>query len=479
MSFGLTPAGFNKMRLEDVKALLEQKFIETFGSVRTDPESHIGQLIGIIAFLGAMSWEQLENIYTSRTIAAEGTALDDVVSYNGITRLDATKTSVLVAMYATTFPTTIPSDTIVRDSLTSTTFLLRDTTDIEKDNVIDAVLSIDATSAGAYTITINTIAYTYTSDGSKTKQQIVQELVSLINAADIGVEAIELTEQIQVLAEDRQTAFSIDEDSNTSLEIIGTNGFFECSQKGAFPCTQGAVTLIDTPVANLDSVVNLLAGNTGRPIESDAALRTRRAASIRVAGTAAIDAIRARLQQYVPDISQAFVFENDSDTVDSAGRPPHSIHCVVSGPVTAQFKADVASVIFASKAGGIQTFGAISETVLDSQGESHTINFDYPINKYFWAIVTITPSGEEQLPDDYQVQIRDALLKYGASLQIGADILYQKLFTPIYSIPGVASVILQIAVTDTEGGTPSYVTTNISIDSAAVAVFAASRITVS
>jgi hypothetical protein len=89
----------------------------------------------------------------------------------------------------------------------------------------------------------------------------------------------------------------------------------------------------------------------------------------------------------------------------------------------------------------------------------------------------ITP--EEPLPADVDQAIKDAVLAYGNSIEIGQDIYTQRFFGPIYAATsGIGSIIVEIAVTPTAMGTPSYSTNNISVARAEVALFADSRITV-
>ena len=53
------------------------------------------------------------------------------------------------------------------------------------------------------------------------------------------------------------------------------------------------------------------------------------------------------------------VYENDSNVVDAAGRPPHSVEVVVDGGSNT----DIAAQILATKSGGINTYGNITVEV--------------------------------------------------------------------------------------------------------------------
>ena len=73
----------------------------------------------------------------------------------------------------------------------------------------------------------------------------------------------------------------------------------------------------------------------------------------------------------VPNVASCAVYENDTDSQDARGIPGHSVCVVVSGGLTTA----LAPVIFAKKAPGIGTHGAVSATVQDAFGESHTVRF--------------------------------------------------------------------------------------------------------
>ena len=79
---------------------------------------------------------------------------------------------------------------------------------------------------------------------------------------------------------------------------------------GPIPCPQETLTNIVTPIAGWQSITNLLAGATGRLIETDAELRIRRQNSIKLLGAGTVEAIQARISQDVPGVTSCTVFEN-------------------------------------------------------------------------------------------------------------------------------------------------------------------------
>jgi len=93
---GLTANGFERKRLIKIKSDLEDNLKSVFGSnIDLTPQSGFGQFIGIIAEALSNQWESQENVYNSQYPAtAQYNQLSNVVQYNGITRQEATYTTV-------------------------------------------------------------------------------------------------------------------------------------------------------------------------------------------------------------------------------------------------------------------------------------------------------------------------------------------------------------------------------------------------
>lgn len=485
--FGLTPNGFVVKRLDDIKTDLETDIKATFGEVRVDPDSVMGQLIGTFVKPLADVWELMEAVYHSQYPAsAEGIALDNVVQFNGLTRLASTPSHADVVMYSDTLPTTVPEGTLIAVVDTGEEFSLESDTTIALDNVIHARIAITGVHIEDYTVQINAQNYTYSCpSGALPEAAIAAALAVAINAdptngitasdgstaPDQGVLDIKVTDLLSA------AAVSIIA-GHLDYEVIGSNGHFSSSSVGAVIAVSGTLTEIRQPVSGLTAVNNLLDAVLGRAPETDIELRERRRDSLQVVGAATVDAIRSRILQQVEGVTSVSVFENNTDDFDPPGdplgRPPHSVHCVVVGGDDAA----VAEKIWQVKAAGIATYGDTLVEVEDSMGMKHNIRFDRPTVKYFWARMDITKYGEEDFPLDGAIQIQNAIAAYGQTLQVGNDIIYQRLFAPIYSVPGVADAALEIAITDDLTPPSTWYQVNQSISATGIADFDTDRITV-
>ena len=169
-------------------------------------------------------------------------------------------------------------------------------------------------------------------------------------------------------------------------------------------------------------------------------------------------------------VTSANVYENDQDTTDDEGRPPHSIEAVVNGGESDE----IGLTIWQKKSAGIDTFGSQQVTINDSQGFPHVINFNRPLVVDVYLNITVTEYPEEALPPNAQTLITEAVLNYGNSLTVGNDVILQRFMGAIYS---VVSGIGYISITASTDGV-TYSTNNISIDSRHVSSFDATRIQV-
>lgn len=124
MAYGLTAEGFNRKRLADIKAELEASYKLIFGdNIDVTPQSVFGQIIGIHSEREADLWEQSEFVYNAfYPSTAQGTSLSSLVTLNGITRQEATKSTVTIACGGTN-GTIIPAGSIVSTSDTKEQFV--------------------------------------------------------------------------------------------------------------------------------------------------------------------------------------------------------------------------------------------------------------------------------------------------------------------------------------------------------------------
>ena len=159
----------------------------------------------------------------------------------------------------------------------------------------------------------------------------------------------------------------------------------------------------------------------------------------------------------------------------SGGRPPKSFETVVQGGTDAA----VALKIWQVKPAGIQTYGNVSQSILDSQGNTQIINFSRATPIYIWVTASLTLNPQENFPPNGQELVSQTILAYGNSLGIGVDVFIQRVQAAVFLVPGIASVTVQLARTLSPTDTPSYGSSDIDIQETEISAWDLSRIIVS
>lgn len=159
--FGVTPQGFNAMRLEDVKNEYENLFIAEFGDINLEAQSVTGQLIGIFSKVLADDWENLSDVYKSQYPAsASGISLDNVVALNGLTRLPALQSSVIGAATGTQ-GTLIPAGSLARLTGSEEIFQSTENASISNGSALANTINVTAMAAQVYTVLLSGVSYIY------------------------------------------------------------------------------------------------------------------------------------------------------------------------------------------------------------------------------------------------------------------------------------------------------------------------------
>lgn len=466
--YGLTSEGFKQKRLTDIIQSMNSRIADQLGvQISTEANSVFGQLIGVFSYEIADLWEQAAQVYGAMyPHTASGVSLDNASALAGITPISAEKTTVVCTCYGTN-GTTVPfGSQIASSSNSNIVFQCTDSNAvISSASACDVGVTLESVTAGTYTVTIDGTPHTYTASGTETIAQVLTALGSSVTEVNANVEndVLELTESNQ------QNTFAVAISNNLVFERIGSPVTFECTQTGAITPAVGDLTDIITTYAGWDAVSNNVPANTGREAESDTALRQRWNASLYTRSVGMTDSIASALMT-LNGVTSAYVYENDTDSTDADGRPPHSIEAVVNGGETDE----IGLTIWQKKAAGIDTFGSQSVSINDSQGFPHTINFNRPLVVPVYLNIAVTEYPEEALPPNAQTMIVDAVINYGNTLTIGKDVILQRFMGAIYQ--NVAGIGYITVTASTNGST--YSSNNISIDVRHVATFDATRIQV-
>ncbi|MBY4945405.1 baseplate J/gp47 family protein [Cupriavidus respiraculi] len=483
MAYGVTPEGFVRPRLPELRQEVVQELNDRLrnagyaGEVETRPNSITGLLIDTFAEREAALWELAEAVYLAMYPgSASGTSLDNAVSFTGVTRLAAEPSRCYVVCYGTA-STMVPAGSQIRHRTTQSNWITTADVTISPAAAADVVIVPEVIANQTYRVAIDGADYTFASDAAPTIAEVLSGLVGAVSQSGLKVASDGASLRV---TSDGRVAFAVGLGGPLSLSRVGSPVLAQTANPMAEAAAVGDLDGIVSTVTGWESVTNLQAASLGRLTENDAALRARYPTGLFRLGAATKPGIGPNVRDRVAGISAIKDFQNDTDTTDAMGRPPHSIHVVVDGGLDDE----IGDAIYRVKAAGIDTHGAIAVQVLSDDGDRHIVRFDRPIPVYVSvrARLTLLPASEQPFPPDGFRQVSEGIAAAGTALGIGQDVVQQRFYSAIYSTPGIAHVDLTFAHSADPAFEPQpadFSAANIPIQDFEVAKFDLSRIEVS
>lgn len=461
-TFGITDQGFIRPRLVDIKTIIEQSLIATFGAnINLASQSIFGQLVGTFADPADQLWQAAEDAYNSEyPDTAFGASLDNVGAISGIPRLGATSSVAKDVKLYGTAGTLVPTGTqfSVQGSPTSVFASNSDVTLVAGQNSKQKVSFSAVPTVGVWAISLNghdTSNLAYNANAAAV-QAAVRELEFASGALVTGNYTLGFTiefdgpglgglmiqPQLLVSNNTLEAGFVVVSVTTSILQAGIDQGAVIMTATATGPIIANAGTLINvvTPIIGLDDSLNITDAVVGRDVETDNAYRARRAETLQVAGAGTVEAIRSKLLE-VDGVTAVVVFENNEDIPDLQGRPPHSFEAVVQGGDDQ----DIADEIWAVKPAGIKTDGSQVETIVDSQGQDHLIYFSRPTNLIVY--VKLQLSVNSSYPANGDAAAIQNIVNAGNALGIGKEVVtIPYLISSLASIPGIEDAILLIGL---------------------------------
>lgn len=269
-----------------------------------------------------------------------------------------------------------------------------------------------------------------------------------------------------------ETGFLVGTDSGLTFytiedAIIGEDGtsmiMVCCTESGTVGnINASTINTAVNPSADIEAVKGLECVSAGKDAESDADLRVRFKESVSGAGSCNANAIRAALLR-IPTVKFAAVVENEEDTEDEEGRPPHSFQCYVLGGIG--YEQEIAEAIFEKRPIGVKTVGDKEIAIIDASGNERVVKYSSTQNVNITVAITMRTTA--LYPGDGAERIQAGVANYINSLGIGNSLVHSALYGPIYSIPGVAEVTALRLSTD---GGSTYTTDNVDVPKYGIAV---------
>jgi len=440
--YGVTLTGFVRKPLDVLTEEMKTDLVELFGpEADVTATSVLGQLSGIFLERIDELWGVAESLYNARNPdSAVGDAQDNLCSLTGVLR-EAARSSVAVAVLCTGDEgTSLLAGRVA--SVVGTGYRFA--------SVAPVVLTI----AGSWA---SDTAYVYgdirTNDGN-IYVVISDDGTSASSGGPTG-------EGSDILDGSVHWRFVGDGVAYAAVD-------FAAEETGPINASAYTLTKIETPESGWLGVANPTDAELGRNVETNEQLRLRRERTLRAPGSAALEAIGARVRN-LPGVVEAFVFENVSIDTSPDGLPGKSFEVVVDGGDDDE----IARSIFDSKPIGIESFGTTTVYVDDSQGTSHAIKFSRPerVDLYVDMTVKVNPSV---FPVDGIEDVKLALVQKGDTLGIGDDVIVLPLRASPLSVPGVVDVYSF----EVDTVTPPVNVNNLMISNRQRARFDTSRVTV-
>jgi uncharacterized phage protein gp47/JayE len=477
MEYGLTDKGFVIKPFEVILREEREYFRTAFGNdIDLSDTSIEGVYVRNQALKQAQLWEQLGKLYAAGDVDDSfGVYLDRLTAFVNVQRLPASATRVYECLWAKE-STEIPAGHLLRlDS--GQTFKITGAATVSRSTLLGFILTVQNIIIGhSYQLQINMTVITYTAIEGDDEEKIRSGIAMAIEAAFPGTFEIQNADDgLSLHSKTGLEAFSMSSsDVNLEFPLLGFYAVYTAAKTGPIIVSIDALNEIVCKVNGLDSAVNYASGITGRGIESDTELRMNLGTRQKQA-TANEAAIQNEILK-VNGVEYARIYSN-RDIVEVSGRPPKSYEAVVVGGD----EQEIAETIFEKGPAGIQAFGNITKDVIDSDGSHWNTGFSRPVNKYIWIEIDYSRNSEEDLPIDVINAIQENVIAWGlAALNVGIDFIYQKMFRPVYDVPGIGFAAVKVAVTKDLTPPPAedYSSENVEVGEVEIAVLDKTRINV-
>jgi uncharacterized phage protein gp47/JayE len=219
---------------------------------------------------------------------------------------------------------------------------------------------------------------------------------------------------------------------------------------GAITAATGTITQIETPTLGWQTVTNTGPAVSGAPVEPDATLRKRQAVSVALPSRTVLDGLQGALLGLL-GVTQARVYENDTNLTDGNGILAHTIAAVTVGGINT----DIANAILLKKTPGCGTQGTTSVSVTSPAGIPTTVKY-YPATPKR-VVATISGTALPGYVTATGDLVKQAITDYINGLGIGKKVDIGRLFVPAQLNFGAGSETFEINSIQTAffGGTPA------------------------
>lgn len=464
--YGLTPQGPNIKRLDVILDEMHESMSNKLkANTKQNPQSLLNHLLTNVADRIAELWEYGSDVYYSQyPTTAEGSSLDNAAQFGGTTREMPAK-SYYSVLCTGLDGTTVPADTLIAtDTNPAINLTLTEDAQITRSAFNKAVVVLAAENpTSVLSMALN--GELYSANDLEGLSQAVTDEAFTVSYEDgkLIVEAVDTaSSNTMVLSE------------NLTTETVASVITFATVEYGDIVIPNGVITKIVKTVAGLQAVENVGSYVAGRLTETDVEMRQSYIDKIYSRSSAMLESIKSAILENVQGVLSVAPYENDTNEMDSMGRPPHSVEIVVDGGNATE----IAQQILNTKAGGISTYGDVETVLHGVYGEDITVRFNRPAYVYVWFQVCVTLNASTNPPTNYADLIKRTILECMEDAQAGCDVVPQKFTTALYkNVSGIDYFDIRLHATkDPAESVRDYPERSVSITARERAVTTESRI---
>ncbi|HFL0060181.1 TPA: baseplate J/gp47 family protein [Listeria monocytogenes] len=198
-----------------------------------------------------------------------------------------------------------------------------------------------------------------------------------------------------------------------------------------------SITVVAEPSEDILTVNNPAKADGGSEKENDTTYRARIKVAAQASPGPPVNGIITALNQ-VAGVRSVSVIENNSLVPDAYNNPAKSVHIYCLGGIDDE----VGEAVFNSVAAGIQTVGEIAVNVKDLSGFEHTVYYDQATPLAIYAKITVTV--DSKFEGNGSNLIKQAVLDYINSLNMGEMVVHSYIYPELYKIAGITIANVKI-----------------------------------
>lgn len=451
--------GTSYSKLQEIAKTRFASLLEQGEELSVDESSILGRILGIIADIDSSQEELMFQMYSSfDPEQAEGVYLDKLVHlFAGLKRKQPTP-AIAGLMLRGSLGVTVPEGSNVSNTKTGDIFATDNYVTFARTNANGVVIDVGAITAGT------TVSLSYSEIDSLNQYPpitiVAGELDTSFSIARTLVQTINATSSVI-------QAF-LDQDNAVHVKFINFNIVGNFSTTGNLNITQSYqpmtatsktfsavvqavndLNVIQSPVLGWYEVYNPFDSIASTELESDTELRNRYKFSKNFMQTGNREAMYTALYS-LAGVRFVNVQENIQD-IPFEGRSAHGIVVTVLGGDDQE----IAQTIDKYRAFAY-TDGTIEVGLYDINGTPYSVRFNRPEIVPIQIKLSLT-TDTNVFPTDGMLRIQNALIDYVSKLNVGEDVVWSKLFTPINSVNGQSVNSLLIGKVGESLGTETIV----------------------